>query len=71
MNTYASSSYEEQMVNDLRGVDAVQPMTVHQAKGLECEILFENPGQSDPGADIISRTVFFQRVFTLSESLPR
>ena len=40
MNTYASSSYEEQMGDDLRGVDAVQLMTVHQAKGLEWSLVF-------------------------------
>lgn len=40
MNTYASSSYEEQMGDDLRGVDAVQLMTVHQAKGLEWPLVF-------------------------------
>ena len=40
MNTYASSSYEEQMGDDLRGVDAVQMMTVHQAKGLEWSLVF-------------------------------
>jgi len=40
MNTYATSSYEEQMGDDLRGVDAVQLMTVHQAKGLEWPLVF-------------------------------
>ncbi len=40
MNTYATSSYEEQMGDDTRGVDAVQLMTVHQAKGLEWPVVF-------------------------------
>ncbi|WP_243466520.1 hypothetical protein [Methanosarcina mazei] len=35
MNSYASGSYEEQPGDDIRGVDAVQLMTVHQAKGLQ------------------------------------
>ena len=38
MNTYAPSSYEEQMGD--RSVDAVQLMTVHQAKGLEWALVF-------------------------------
>ena len=40
MNTYASTAYEEQPSDDIRGVDAVQVMTIHQAKGLEWPIVF-------------------------------
>jgi len=40
MNSYASSAYEEQPADDLRGVDALQIMTVHQAKGLEWPMVF-------------------------------
>jgi len=40
INSYASWAYEEQPVDDIRGVDAVQIMTVHQAKGLEWPIVF-------------------------------
>lgn len=40
MNSYASGSYEEQPGDDIRGVDAVQLMTVHQAKGLEWPLVF-------------------------------
>lgn len=40
MNTYAISSYEENPAEDIRGVDAVQIMTVHQAKGLEWPVVF-------------------------------
>ncbi|MEM2130878.1 MAG: 3'-5' exonuclease [Candidatus Bathyarchaeia archaeon] len=40
MNTYAVAAYEEQPSDDIRGVDAVQVMTVHQAKGLEWPIVF-------------------------------
>lgn len=40
MNTYGLQAYEEQPSDDIRGVDAVQVMTVHQAKGLEWPIVF-------------------------------
>ena len=40
MNTYALGAYEEQPSDDLRGVDAIQLYTVHQAKGLEWPIVF-------------------------------
>lgn len=40
MNSYALQAYEEQPSDDVRGVDAVQIMTVHQAKGLEWPIVF-------------------------------
>jgi len=40
MNTYATGAYEEQPVEDLRSIDAIQLMTVHQAKGLEWRVVF-------------------------------
>lgn len=40
INTYATSSYEEQIGDDIRGIDAVQLMTIHQSKGLEWPIVF-------------------------------
>lgn len=40
MNSYAAWAYEEQSAEDIRGVDAVQIMTVHQAKGLEWPVVF-------------------------------
>ena len=40
MNGYAAWAYEEQPTEDIRGVDAVQIMTVHQAKGLEWPVVF-------------------------------
>lgn len=40
MNSYAAGAYEEQPSDDLRGLDTVQLMTVHQAKGLEWPIVF-------------------------------
>ena len=41
MNSYASQAYEEQPSDDIRGVDAVQLMTIHQAKGLEWPVVFQ------------------------------
>lgn len=40
MNSYATGAYEEQTGDDIRGVDAVQLMTVHQSKGLEWPLVF-------------------------------
>jgi DNA helicase-2/ATP-dependent DNA helicase PcrA len=40
LNSYATQAYEERIQDDLRGVDAVQVMTVHQAKGLEWPVVF-------------------------------
>jgi DNA helicase-2/ATP-dependent DNA helicase PcrA len=40
MNSYATQAYEEQPADDIRGVDAVRVMTVHQAKGLEWPAVF-------------------------------
>lgn len=40
MNTYAMSAYEERSGDDVRGINAVQIMTVHQAKGLEWPLVF-------------------------------
>jgi len=40
MRTYAASAYEEQPAEEVRGVDAVKVMTVHQAKGLEWPAVF-------------------------------
>jgi DNA helicase-2/ATP-dependent DNA helicase PcrA len=40
MNSHAVRSYEEQPSDDIRGVDAIQVMTIHQAKGLEWPIVF-------------------------------
>jgi DNA helicase-2/ATP-dependent DNA helicase PcrA len=40
MNLYATSSYEEQEGDDVSGVNAIQLMTVHQAKGLEWSVVF-------------------------------
>ncbi|TRZ53847.1 MAG: ATP-dependent helicase [Dehalococcoidia bacterium] len=40
MNTHAMKSYEEQPSDDIRDVNAVQVMTIHQSKGLEWPIVF-------------------------------
>lgn len=40
MRTYAANAYEEQPAEEVRGVDAVKVMTVHQAKGLEWPVVF-------------------------------
>jgi DNA helicase-2/ATP-dependent DNA helicase PcrA len=40
MNSYATGAYEEQPADDLRGADALQIMTIHQAKGLEWPVVF-------------------------------
>jgi len=40
MKTYAIGAYEEQQPENFRGVNAIQVMTVHQAKGLEWPIVF-------------------------------
>lgn len=40
MNTYACGAYEQQPSEDIRGIEAVQIMTIHQAKGLEWSIVF-------------------------------
>lgn len=40
INTYACGAYEEKMPDDIRGINAVQIMTVHQAKGLEWPLVF-------------------------------
>lgn len=40
INSYASSSYGENPTEDLRFVDAVNIMTVHQSKGLEWPVVF-------------------------------
>jgi len=46
MNSYAYEAYEEQPAEDIRGIEAVQIMTVHQAKGLEWLMVFM-PGLTD------------------------
>ena len=40
INAYATSAYDEQSPDDVRGIEAVQIMTVHQAKGLEWPVVF-------------------------------
>jgi len=40
MNSYGLQAYEEQPSDDVRNVDAVQLMTIHQAKGLEWPLVF-------------------------------
>ena len=40
MNTHALKAYEEQPSDDIRDVNAVQVMTIHQSKGLELPIVF-------------------------------
>jgi len=40
MNSYAYEAYEEQPAEDIRGIDAVQILTIHQAKGLEWLVVF-------------------------------
>ena len=40
MNSYGLQAYEEQPSDDVRSVDAVQVMTIHQAKGLEWPLVF-------------------------------
>jgi DNA helicase-2/ATP-dependent DNA helicase PcrA len=39
MNSYASQAYEEQPSDNIRGINAVQIMTIHQAKGLEWPVV--------------------------------
>ncbi|MBP7411262.1 MAG: UvrD-helicase domain-containing protein [Methanoculleus sp.] len=40
INAYATSAYDEQSPDDIRGIEAVQIMTIHQAKGLEWPVVF-------------------------------
>ena len=40
LNLYATTAYEEQLSEDIRGIDAVQLTTIHQAKGLEWLVVF-------------------------------
>ena len=40
INAYAVSSYEEPQIDNISNMDAVQIMTVHQAKGLEWPVVF-------------------------------
>jgi len=38
--SYATNAYEEQPGDDIRAIDAVQLVTIHQAKGLEWPVVF-------------------------------
>jgi DNA helicase-2/ATP-dependent DNA helicase PcrA len=40
MATHALQFYEEQPYDDIRGIDAIQILTIHQAKGLEWPVVF-------------------------------
>jgi DNA helicase II / ATP-dependent DNA helicase PcrA len=40
MNSHAMKAYEEQPSDDIRNIDAVQVMTIHQSKGLEWPVVF-------------------------------
>ena len=40
MNSHALKAYEEQPSDDIRSIDAVQVMTIHQSKGLEWPVVF-------------------------------
>jgi len=40
INSHAIQAYEEQPSDDIRNIEAVQVMTIHQAKGLEWPIVF-------------------------------
>ena len=40
INSYANTAYEEQISDDIAGINAVQITTVHQAKGLEWGLVF-------------------------------
>ncbi|WP_067051136.1 ATP-dependent DNA helicase [Methanofollis ethanolicus] len=40
LNSFANSAYEEQPGDDIRNVNAVQLMTIHQSKGLEWSVVF-------------------------------
>jgi len=40
MHSHATKSYEEQPGDEIQGINAVQMMTVHQAKGLEWPVVF-------------------------------
>lgn len=60
MNAYALRAYEEQPSDDIRGLDAVQIMTIHQAKGLEWPVvfLFANINRRFP-ASLVGRELFW------------